>query len=137
MTAQLWMLTDDAGGTWTMDRIAGISDTKEQVLDLAVSGGYPAVSAELVDPDTDPERHVDWTASSDGAGDKLSDQLREMLKDGNGFPPTLAAADVLVAVLYAVDRTDETWGSPGAPSVTDYALRIVDLLTKRYLTVKP
>lgn len=131
------MLSDTHGGTWTMDVVDGHTDTAEQAVAMANESGYHAVSAELVDSDDDPERHAGWTASDDGAGDRLSDQLREVLKDANGLPPTHAAADVLVAVLYAVDRVDEAWDHPGAPSVTDYAVHVVDFLSKRYLVVKP
>lgn len=137
MSVNLWMLSDASGGTWTMDNVPGVSDTEEKVIELAAQYGHKATSAELVDPDADPERHARWTASDDGAGDRLCDQLREVLKDENGLPPTESAAAVLVAVLYAVDRVDGEWSHPAAPSVTDYAVRIVDLLSKRYLTVAP
>lgn len=65
----------------------------------------------------------------------LRERLRDVLRDGNGLPPTNAMADVLIAVLFAADRTDEKWserGFPGVPSTTDYAAGVVKFLELRY-----
>jgi hypothetical protein len=42
---------------------------------------------------------------------------------------------VLVAVIFALNRTDEKWGErgfPGAPSTTDYAAAVAAFLELRY-----
>jgi hypothetical protein len=63
------------------------------------------------------------------------DKIRDALNDANGLPPTAAASDVLVAVIFALNRTDEKWGErgfPGAPSTTDYAAAVAAFLELRY-----
>jgi hypothetical protein len=63
------------------------------------------------------------------------EKIRDALRDANGLAPTDAASDVLVAVIFALNRTDEKWGDrgfPGAPSTTDYAAAVAAFLELRY-----
>jgi hypothetical protein len=75
----------------------------------------------------------------DAADDMLNaapiEKIRDALHDDNGLPPTAAASDVLIAVIFALNRTDEKWGErgfPGAPSTTDYAAAVAAFLELRY-----
>lgn len=68
---------------------------------------------------------------------ELIGKIRNALRDENGLPPppTDAATDVMIAVLFAMDQTERKWddrGFPGAPSTTDYAAGVVKFLERRY-----
>lgn len=65
------------------------------------------------------------------------DMISEVIAyhDPNGLRPTDSELDVIKAVLFALDRTDEHWSEhdfPGSPSVTDYAANAAVFLQKRY-----
>lgn len=60
------------------------------------------------------------------------EQLRDVLRDENGLAPTEARTDVLIAVVFEMNRTDENWEFPGGPSARDYAADAIRFLETRY-----
>jgi len=54
--------------------------------------------------------------------DQIRNRVSVALMDENGFAPTSAALDVIMAVIRETDRTDIDWREDSAPGLWRYAI---------------
>jgi len=59
-------------------------------------------------------------ANVESIHDQLRNRVAVALMDENGFAPTWAALDVIMAVVRATDETDQTFDGPGTPTLIRY-----------------